>query len=68
MATNLAIDPALIDETLKLSGARTKKAAVALALKEFVARRWVEENREAIAAFNKDIEKRGVWSEGMRSW
>lgn len=39
MATNLAIDPALLDRALALSGERTKKAAVTKALKEFVARR-----------------------------
>ena len=39
MATNLAIDPALIEEALALSGERTKKAAVTRALREFVARR-----------------------------
>jgi hypothetical protein len=39
MATNLAIDPALIDRALKLSGERTKKAAVTRALQEFIARR-----------------------------
>ena len=68
MATNLAIDPELINEAQKLSGERTKKATVTLALKELIARRWVEENRDAIAAFNKVIEERGVWSESMRSW
>jgi Arc/MetJ family transcription regulator len=39
MATNLSIDPDLIDQALKLSGERTKKAAVTKALQEFVARR-----------------------------
>jgi hypothetical protein len=39
MATNLAIDPALIECALKLSGERTKKAAVTKALQEFIARR-----------------------------
>jgi hypothetical protein len=39
MTTNLAIDPALIDEALKVSGERTKKAAVTKALQEFIARR-----------------------------
>jgi hypothetical protein len=39
MATNLAIDPALIETALKLSGERTKKAAVTKALQEFIARR-----------------------------
>lgn len=39
MATNLALDPKLLDQVLELSGESTKKAAVTLALKEFVARR-----------------------------
>ena len=39
MATNLSLDPALIELTLKVSGERTKKAAVTRALEEFIARR-----------------------------
>ena len=39
MATNLSIDPELIEQTLKVSGERTKKAAVTKALREFIARR-----------------------------
>lgn len=39
MATNLAIDPELIERALELSGERTKKAAVTKALQEYIARR-----------------------------
>ena len=39
MATNLSIDPKLLEEALELSGERTKTAAVVRALKEFIARR-----------------------------
>ena len=39
MATNLALDPQLIERALKVSGEKTKKAAVTRALEEFVARR-----------------------------
>lgn len=39
MATNLSIDPGLIDRALEVSGERTKKAAVTKALNEFIARR-----------------------------
>ena len=39
MVTNLKIEDSLLDEALKLSGFRTKKEAVTLALQEFVARR-----------------------------
>ncbi len=38
MATNLSIDPELIERARELSGERTKKAAVTKALKEFIAR------------------------------
>lgn len=39
MATNLALDPDLLDHAFRLSGRQTKKAAVTLALEEFIARR-----------------------------
>jgi hypothetical protein len=39
MATNLSIDPKLIERARQLSGERTKKAAVTKALQEFIARR-----------------------------
>ena len=39
MATNLAIDPDLLDRALEVSGERTKKAAVTKALQEFIAQR-----------------------------
>ncbi len=39
MATNLDLDPALLDQVLALSGEKSKKAAVTKALQEFVARR-----------------------------
>lgn len=39
MATNLAIDPELLEHALEISGERTKKAVVTLALREFIARR-----------------------------
>ena len=39
MATNLAIDPELLNRALEVSGARTKEAAVTRALEEFIARR-----------------------------
>ena len=39
MATNLSVDPKLIEQALKVSGERTKAAAVTKALQEFIARR-----------------------------
>lgn len=50
MATNLALDPTLLDKVLELSGQTTKKAAVTIALKEFIARR---EQRKLADLFGK---------------
>ncbi len=50
MATNLALDPDLLDRVVAVSGETTKKAAVTLALREFVARR---EQRRVSELFGK---------------
>jgi hypothetical protein len=39
MATNLSIDPDLLDRALAVGGERTKKATVTKALQEFIGRR-----------------------------
>lgn len=39
MATNLSIDPKLLDEALRVGGEKTKKATVTKALEEYIARR-----------------------------
>lgn len=39
MATNLSIDPELLEKALQVSGEKTKKAAVTQALVEFIAKR-----------------------------
>ncbi len=39
MATNLSLDPALVERAVEVSGEKTKKAAVTRALEEFIARR-----------------------------
>jgi hypothetical protein len=50
MATNLSIDPKLIDRAVEVSGERTKKAAVTRALQEFIARR---QQRRVLELFGK---------------
>jgi len=39
MATNLAIDPKLLEEALRAGGHKTKKATVTEALEEYIRRR-----------------------------
>jgi Arc/MetJ family transcription regulator len=50
MATNLSLDPSLIERAVQVSGAKTKKEAVTLALKEFIARR---EQQKVLGLFGK---------------
>jgi hypothetical protein len=50
MATNLALDPELIERALQLSNERTKKAVVNRALAEFIARR---EQKELLELFDQ---------------
>lgn len=54
MATNLSIDPKLIERTLEVSGERTKKAAVTKALQEFIARRRQKRVLELIGKLEWD--------------
>jgi Arc/MetJ family transcription regulator len=54
MATNLSIDPDLLDRALEVSGERTKKAAVTKALQEFIARRQQKRLLELIGRLEWD--------------
>ena len=55
MATNLSIDPALLELALHVSGERTKKAAVTRALEEFVARRKQKRLLDLMASLNGNL-------------
>ena len=50
MATNISIDEKLLEEALRVSGLKTKKAAVNEALREFVQRR---KQRAIVSLFGK---------------
>jgi Arc/MetJ family transcription regulator len=56
MATNLSIDPDLLDRALEVSGEKTKKAAVTIALKEFIARHEQKRLLELFGSFEWDSE------------
>lgn len=51
MATNLSIDPKLLEKAVEVSGEKTKKAAVTRALTEFIARREQKRLRELFGKF-----------------
>ena len=54
MATNLAIDPELLNKALKIGGEKTKKATVDRALREFIARREQERLLELFGKLDWD--------------
>jgi len=54
MATNLAIDPDLLDRAVRVSGEKTKKAVVTKALQEFIARREQRRVVELIGTLDWD--------------
>jgi hypothetical protein len=56
MATNLSIDPQLIERALIVSGERTKKAAVTKALQEYIARREQKRLAELFGKLEWDTE------------
>lgn len=54
MATNLDIDPRLLERAVAVSGERTKTAAVTRALREFVARHEQRRLTELFGALDWD--------------
>ncbi len=54
MATNLSIDPELLNKALEVGGEKTKKATVNKALKEFIARREQERLLELFGKLDWD--------------
>ena len=67
-ATNLSIRADLLAEA-KLMNVNLS-AEFEKALTEVVRKKreeqWLAENREAIAAYNRHIERDGLWSDGLR--
>ena len=67
-AANLSIRADLLEEAraYKINLSQTLENALQVELKKKKERRWLEENRAAIEAYNRHIERDGLWSDGMR--
>jgi antitoxin CcdA len=63
---NLTIDAALVEDA-KSCGVNLS-AVLEKALRAEARQRWQRDNAEAMAAYNADVEKDGVWSDGWREW
>ena len=67
-AVNLSLDAHLIAEAkaLNVNLSRTLEEALRIRVREEKARRWQEENAEAIRLSNEELEKNGLWSDEYR--
>ena len=67
-AVNLSLDAELIVEAkaLKLNLSRMIEDALRKQVREEKARRWREENAEAIRLSNEELERNGLWSDEHR--
>jgi len=69
-ATNLSINADLLREAkaLDINLSQAFEAHLAELVKTRKQEKWLEENREAIAAYNRFVDEHGVFSDGWRSF
>ena len=67
-AVNLSLDAELVAEAkaLDLNLSRTLEEALRTCVREEKARRWQEENADAIRLSNEELEKNGLWCDECR--
>jgi len=69
-ATNLTIDPVLLEEarSLNINLSATFEASLRDAVRKQKSTKWLEENREALEGYNAWIEKNGLPLEQYRQF
>jgi antitoxin CcdA len=69
-AANLTVRADLLEEAraYKINLSQTLEAALAVELKKHREAAWLEENKEAIEAYNREIAEHGLWSDGLRQF
>jgi antitoxin CcdA len=63
---NLLVEAKLLEDA-KSAGINFS-ALIDKALRQEIAKRWADENAEAIKLYNERIEKEGVWLDEHRTW
>lgn len=68
--TNLSLDASLLEEArrLELNLSRILEARLREVVQEERARRWLEENEDGFAAYERFVEKHGIFNEDEREW
>ena len=69
-AANLSVRADLLEEAraYKINLSQTLEAALQAELKKEKERRWLEENRAAIEAYNREIAEYGLFSDAFRDY
>ncbi len=69
-AANLTVRSDLLEEARahKINLSQTLETALAAELKKRKEAEWLEQNKEAIAAYNREIAEHGLWSDGLRQF
>ncbi|WP_152221251.1 type II toxin-antitoxin system CcdA family antitoxin [Pseudomonas sp. SCB32] len=69
-ATNLSLNSDLLKQAreLDVNLSAVLEEALADVVKERLSQRWLEQNREAIEAYNQHVEEAAIFSDGMRSF
>lgn len=69
-AANLSVRADLLEEAraYKINLSQTLEAALQVELKKEKERRWLEENQPAIDAYNRYVEKHGLFSDRFRTF
>ena len=69
-AANLTVRADLLEEAraYKINLSQTLESALAVELKKRREAEWLEQNREAIAAYGRFVEKHGVFSDRFRNF
>jgi antitoxin CcdA len=69
-ATNLSIRTDLLEQARALDinlSSELEKHLVEV-IRQRRAEQWLKDNREAIEAYNRHIERDGIWSDGLRTF
>lgn len=69
-ATNLSINSDLLSKAreMDINLSNTLEQALTETLRERQRDQWLAENRKAIQAYNAEVEEKGVFSDGLRSF
>ena len=67
---NVTINAALLAraKALNINLSQTLEERLEQRVREEEGKRWLEQNRKAIDAYNARVERDGLWSDGLRSF